>query len=89
MLRVLNLLPRQFNAMLVLNLFHLLSDMYLDLTDDHADDNLIFEVKQLGDASDPTAFTVFLYEQHIPENRQSERRSERASKGTYSVAMSR
>ena len=63
--------------------------MYLDLTEDYADDNLIFEVEQLGGASDPKALTVLLFEGHIAEDRKSERRSEHASQGIYSVAMSR
>jgi hypothetical protein len=64
------------------------TDFYLNLSKSHADDNIIFEVEQLGDNSDPRALTIYLFPTAIPSDRQSERRSEIASEGIYSVAMS-
>ena len=64
------------------------TDFYLNVSESHADDNIIFEVEQLGDDTDPHALTIYLFPHEIPSDRQSERRSETSSEGLYSVAIS-
>jgi len=64
------------------------TDHYISISARHAHDNIIFEVETIGDASDPSALTVLLYEDSIPYDRESERRSEISSGGIFSVAVS-
>jgi hypothetical protein len=64
------------------------TDFYLNVSESHADDNIIFEVEQLGDNSDPHALTIYLFPSKIPPDRQTEMRSSTSSDGLYSVAIS-
>jgi hypothetical protein len=64
------------------------TDHFITISEDHSHDNLVFEVEAVGDATDPTALSVFLHEESIPPSRESERRSESSTDGIYSVAVS-
>jgi len=64
------------------------TDFYLNISESNAKDNVIFEVEQLGDNSDPHALTVYLFPNVIPSDRLSERRAEKSADGLYSLLIS-
>ena len=61
---------------------------YLNVTEDFAEDNIVFEVEDLSSTQDPEALTVLLFEDTIPSDKHSELQTSFSSDGIYSLAIS-
>ena len=63
-------------------------DYEFEVTHEMADNNLVFEVEDLGRTNNPESLGVYLYFSTIPLNRKTERYKEAASDGLWTNAVS-
>jgi len=60
-------------------------DYFLTVDEEMSHQNLLFEVQDMGEANNPQSLGVFSFKDAIPDDRQSEIRTNEATDGTYVI----